>query len=60
VPNLARYLADVKSNDLWAYAADSEGSVLDVGRGSHGGVALVFGAEGRAFGRSYAGRATRP
>ena len=25
VPNLARYLADVKGRDLWAYAADSEG-----------------------------------
>ena len=25
VPNLARYLAEVKGADLWAYAADAEG-----------------------------------
>jgi 23S rRNA (guanosine2251-2'-O)-methyltransferase len=47
VPNLARYLADVKSNDLWAYAADSEGSVSMWDADLTGGVALVFGAEGK-------------
>jgi 23S rRNA (guanosine2251-2'-O)-methyltransferase len=47
VPNLARYLADVKGNDLWAYAADSEGSVSLWDADLTGGVALVFGAEGK-------------
>jgi len=47
VPNLARYLADVKSNVLWAYAADSEGSLSMWDADLTGGVALVFGAEGK-------------
>jgi 23S rRNA (guanosine2251-2'-O)-methyltransferase len=47
VPNLARYLADVKGNDLWAYAADSEGSVRMWETDLAGGVALVLGAEGK-------------
>ena len=47
VPNLARYLADVKSNVLWAYAADSEGTVSMWDADLTGGVALVFGAEGK-------------
>ena len=45
--NLARYLADVKGNDLWAYAADSEGTVAMWDADLTGGVALVFGAEGK-------------
>jgi 23S rRNA (guanosine2251-2'-O)-methyltransferase len=47
VPNLARYLGDVKSNDLWAYAADSEGSLPMWDADLTGGVALVLGAEGK-------------
>jgi 23S rRNA (guanosine2251-2'-O)-methyltransferase len=47
VPNLARYLGDVKSNDLWAYAADAEGTVSMWDADLTGGVALVLGAEGR-------------
>jgi 23S rRNA (guanosine2251-2'-O)-methyltransferase len=47
VPNLARFLADVKRNDLWAYAADSEGSVPMWETDFSGGVALVLGAEGK-------------
>ena len=47
VPNLARFLADVKSNDLWAYAADAEGSVAMWEADLTGGVALVLGAEGK-------------
>ena len=47
VQNLARYLADVKSNDLWAYAADAEGTVSMWDADLTGGVALVFGAEGK-------------
>lgn len=47
VPNLARYLADVKRPSLWAYAADSEGSLSMWDADLSGGVALVFGAEGK-------------
>ena len=47
VPNLARYLADIKGNDLWAYAADSEGAVPMWETDLSGGVALVLGAEGK-------------
>jgi 23S rRNA (guanosine2251-2'-O)-methyltransferase len=47
VPNLARYLADVKGNDLWAYAADSEGTAPMWDTDLSGGIALVLGAEGK-------------
>jgi 23S rRNA (guanosine2251-2'-O)-methyltransferase len=47
VPNLARYLADVKGDDLWAYAADSDGSLAMWETDLSGGVALVLGAEGK-------------
>lgn len=47
VPNLARYLAEVKGDRLWAYAAAADGAAplweLDLS----GGIALVFGAEGK-------------
>jgi 23S rRNA (guanosine2251-2'-O)-methyltransferase len=47
VPNLARYLGEVKGDRLWAYAASADGETglweLDL----TGGVALVFGAEGK-------------
>jgi 23S rRNA (guanosine2251-2'-O)-methyltransferase len=49
VPNLARYLAEVKSDDLWAYAADSEGTVSMWDADLTGGVALVLGAEGKGI-----------
>lgn len=47
VPNLARYLADVKGPTLWAYAAaaDAETSLWETDL--TGGIALVLGAEGR-------------
>ncbi len=47
VPNLARYLADVKGDRLWAYAAtvDGESRLWDLDL--TGGLALVFGAEGK-------------
>ena len=47
VPNLARYLADVKGPSLWAYAADSDGAVSMWDADLTGGLALVLGAEGR-------------
>ena len=48
VPNLARYLASVKGPELWVYAADAGGTSMwqtDL----TGGVALVFGAEGKGL-----------
>ena len=47
VPNLARYLADVKGGRLWAYAAaaDGEARLWDIDLTD--GVALVLGAEGK-------------
>ena len=47
VPNLARYLAEIKGPDLWVYAADSEGSLSMWQADLTGGVALVLGAEGK-------------
>lgn len=49
VPNLARYLAEVKSGDLWIYAAagDAEASMWDTDLS--GGLAFVFGAEGKGL-----------
>jgi 23S rRNA (guanosine2251-2'-O)-methyltransferase len=49
VPNLARYLGEVKRGDLWIYAAagDAETSMWDAGLS--GGVAFVFGAEGKGL-----------
>ena len=48
VPNLARYLAEVKGPDLWVYGAEGEGKPMwetDL----TGGAAFVFGAEGRGL-----------
>jgi 23S rRNA (guanosine2251-2'-O)-methyltransferase len=47
VPNLARYLADVKSERLWAYAAAADGETALWDTDLTGGVALVLGAEGK-------------
>jgi 23S rRNA (guanosine2251-2'-O)-methyltransferase len=46
VPNLARYLGEIKGNDLWAYAADSDGALSMWDADLAGGVSLVLGAEG--------------
>jgi 23S rRNA (guanosine2251-2'-O)-methyltransferase len=46
VPNLARYLAEVKGDRLWAYAAAADGPTTLWDLDLTGGVALVFGAEG--------------
>ena len=47
VPNLARYLKEIKRGDLWIYAAaaDAEQSMWQADLS--GGLALVFGAEGK-------------
>ncbi len=47
VTNLARYLGETKGPDLWAYAADAEGSLSMWDADLAGGVALVLGAEGK-------------
>src|SRR5439155_5868348 len=48
VPNLARYLNDVKRPDLWVYAADVGGKAMWDADLS-GGLTLVFGAEGKGI-----------
>jgi 23S rRNA (guanosine2251-2'-O)-methyltransferase len=47
VPNLARYLTDVKGDRLWAYVAEVDGAspLWDVDLTE--GAALVFGSEGK-------------
>ena len=47
VPNLARYLAEIKRHDLWSYAAAADAPQSLWQTDLTGGVALVFGAEGR-------------
>jgi 23S rRNA (guanosine2251-2'-O)-methyltransferase len=47
VPNLARWLGEVKGPRLWAYAAAGDGQTRLWDADLTDGVALVFGAEGR-------------
>jgi len=50
VTNLARYLEEVKSGDLWVYGAAGEGGAQSMWETDlSGGVALVFGAEGKGL-----------
>lgn len=49
VPNLARYLNDVKSADLWVFGATGESSTPMWQADLSGGIAFVFGAEGRGL-----------
>ena len=49
VPNLARYLGEVKSGDLWVYAAAGEAEQTMWEMDLSGGIALVFGAEGKGI-----------
>ena len=49
VPNLARYLGEVKRGDLWIYAATGDASTSMWDADLSGGVALVFGAEGKGL-----------
>ena len=46
VPNLARFIADVKSPELWAYAAVAEAPTPLWEAGFEDGVLIVLGAEG--------------
>jgi 23S rRNA (guanosine2251-2'-O)-methyltransferase len=47
VPNLARWLGEVKGPRLWTYAAAGDGGTLLWDADLTDGVALVFGAEGK-------------
>jgi 23S rRNA (guanosine2251-2'-O)-methyltransferase len=49
VPNLARYLEEVKGPDLWVYGAAGEGGKPMWQTDLKGGAAFVFGAEGRGL-----------
>ncbi len=49
VPNLARYLEEVKGPDLWVYGAAGESGKLMWETDLTGGAAFVFGAEGRGL-----------
>ena len=47
VPNLARYLAEIKGPDLWIYAATGDGGQTLWETDFAGGTVLVLGAEGK-------------
>jgi 23S rRNA (guanosine2251-2'-O)-methyltransferase len=47
VPNLARFLKEIKRGDLWIYAAAADAGQSMWQADLSGGLALVFGAEGK-------------
>ena len=49
VPNLARYLSEVKRGDLWIFGAVGDGAQPMWQTDLSGGVTLVFGAEGKGL-----------
>lgn len=49
VPNLARWLSDAKGPSLWTYAAVADGEATLWQTDLTGGIALVFGAEGKGI-----------
>jgi 23S rRNA (guanosine2251-2'-O)-methyltransferase len=49
VPNLARFLSDVKGADLWVYGAAGDAGKPMWETDLSGGAAFVFGAEGRGL-----------
>ena len=49
VVNLARYLGEIKRDDLWIWAAAADARTPVWSADLSGGVALVFGAEGRGL-----------
>jgi len=48
VPNLSRYLKEIKGPKLWVWAADADGTPMGEADLA-GGLALVFGAEGKGI-----------
>ena len=49
VPNLARYLAEIKSGDVWIVGAAGESGTPMWKTDLAGGIAFVFGAEGKGL-----------
>ena len=49
VPNLARYLAEIKSGDVWVVGATGESGAHMWEADLSSGIAFVFGAEGRGL-----------
>jgi 23S rRNA (guanosine2251-2'-O)-methyltransferase len=49
VPNLARYLAEIKSGDLWVAGAVGDSGTPMWQADLSGGIAFVFGAEGKGL-----------
>jgi len=49
VPNLARWLKEVKRDDLWVYAAAGDAAQTLWQTDLSGGAAIVFGAEGKGL-----------
>jgi len=49
VKNLARYLGEIKSQQLWIWAAEGEAEKTMWQADLTGGVAFVFGAEGKGL-----------
>ena len=49
VPNLARYLAEIKSGDVWIVGAAGESDTPMWKADLSGGIAFVFGAEGKGL-----------
>jgi 23S rRNA (guanosine2251-2'-O)-methyltransferase len=49
VPNLARYLGEVKSDRLWVYGAAGDAATTMWDADLTGGIAFVLGAEGRGL-----------
>ena len=49
VPNLARYLQEIKRDDLWIYGAAGDADATLWETDLRGGVVLVLGAEGRGL-----------
>jgi len=47
VPNLARYLGEIKRGDLWIYVADADAPQTMWQADLAGGIAFVLGAEGK-------------
>ena len=49
VTNLARFIAEIKANDLWVWAASGDAPTTMWSADLSGGLAFVFGAEGKGL-----------